>query len=168
MPSSLREVLEPLARVIGELSQRIETVERSLVVEAEGDELMERLQEVPGIGPLVSLAFVAWVDRPERFARSRDVGARLGLRPRLRESGGVARRGNITREGDTNMRWLLVQAAHAALAVRRDSALKRWAEPLVARVGKKRAVVALARKLAVLLHTLWVTGNTYRPFPAAA
>jgi hypothetical protein len=66
------------------------------------------------------------------------------------------------------MRWLLVQAAHAALAVHKDSSLKRWGEALVARVGKKRAVVALARKLAVLLHTLWVTGDTYRPFPTAA
>jgi transposase len=168
LPASLREALEPLASAIGELTQRIEAVEKPLVEEAKGDELMERLQEVPGVGPLVSLAFVAWVDRPERFAKSRDVGACLGLRPKLRESGGVARRGNITREGDTNMRWLLVQAAHAALAVRRDSALKRWAEPLVARLGKKRAIVALARKLAVLLHILWKSGQSYQAFPARA
>jgi transposase len=167
-PRHLREVLEPLVGAIGELTDRIEVLEKELVEESHSDELLERLQEVPGVGPLVSLSFVGWVDRAERFARSRDVGASLGLRPRLRESGGISRRGAITREGDTNMRWLLVQAAHAALAVRRDSALKRWAEALVNRVGKKRAVVALARKLGVLLHTLWVTGDSYRPFPAAA
>ena len=117
---------------IGELTERIERVERQLVDDSRADELLERLQGVPGVGPLVSLSFVAWVDRCERFAKSRVVGACLGLRPSLRESGGVSRRGGITREGDTDMRWLLVQAAHAALAVRRDSALKRWAEALVA------------------------------------
>ena len=163
----LREVLEPLVGAIGELTGRIEVLERQLVEESQSDELLERLQEVPGVGPLVSLSFVAWVDRAERFAKSRDVGACLGLRPTLRESGGVTRRGAITREGDNNMRWLLVQAAHAALAVRRDSALKRWAEAVVARVGKKRGIVALARKLGVLLHALWVTGDSYRPFPTA-
>jgi transposase len=167
-PRDLRELLEPLVGAIGELTDRIERVERELIEESHSDELLERLQDVPGVGPLVSLSFVAWVDRAERFAKSRDVGACLGLRPRLRESGGVSRRGAITREGDNTMRWLLVQAANAAFAVRKDSALKRWAEALVTRVGKKRAIVALARKLAVLLHTLWVTGDSYRPFPTAA
>lgn len=66
------------------------------------------------------------------------------------------------------MRWLLVQAAHADLAVRRDSALKRWGEALVARAGKKKAVVALARKLGVLMHRLWVTGDSYQPTPQTA
>ena len=91
----------------------------------------------------------------------------LGLRPKLRESGGKGHAGSITREGDNEMRWLLVQAAHAALAVRRDSALKRWAELLVQRIGKRKTVVALARKLGVLLHRLWVSGESYRPFPQA-
>jgi transposase len=167
-PRDLRDALEPLVGAIGELTERIEMIERQLVEESHADELLERLQDVPGVGPLVSLSFVAWVDRPERFARSRDVGACLGLRPTVRQSGGVSRRGAITREGDSYMRWLLVQAAHAALAVRKDSALKRWAERLVVRVGKKRAVVALARKLAVLLHTLWVRDDSYRPFPVTA
>lgn len=164
-PQELREVLEPLAGAIGELSERIDALEKRLVDDSRSDELLGRLQEVPGVGPLVSLAFVAWVDRAERFVRSRDVGACLGLRPTLCASGGSMRQGAITREGDTAMRWLLVQAAHAALAVRRDSALKRWGEALVARAGKKRAVVALARKLGVLMHRLWVTGERYQPFP---
>jgi transposase len=167
-PTELREVLEPLVGAVGELTERIDGLERELVEASRADELLERLQDLPGVGPLVSLAFVAWMDRGERFSRSRDVGACLGLRPRLRDSGGMTRRGAITREGDKDMRWLLVQAAHAALAVRRDSALKRWAESLVSRIGKKRAVVALARKLAVLMHTLWTTGDSYRPFPARA
>ena len=163
----LRVALEPLVCMIGELPERIEALQEQLVETSQSDELLERLQEVPGVGPLVSLAFVGWVDRAERFKKSRDVGACLGLRPSLRESGGKSQRGSITREGDSDMRWLLVQAAHAALAVHRDSALKRWGEALVARAGKKKAVVALARKLGVLLHRLWVTGVSYQPFPQA-
>jgi transposase len=138
------------------------------VEEAGADELLVRLQEVPGVGPLVSLAFIGWVDRPERFQCSRDVGACLGLRPQVRDSGERQWRGAITREGDGEMRRLLVQAAHAALNCRQDSALKRWAERLVERIGKRKAVVALARKLAVLLHRLWVTGRCYQPLPQAA
>jgi len=168
MSRTLRDLLEPLAGAIGELTERIETLEKQLVELSRSDELLERLQEVPGVGPLVSLSFVGWVDRAERFATSRDIGACLGLRPKLRESGGKSHCGSITREGDNEMRWLLVQAAHAALAVRRDSALKRWAELLMKRVGKRKAVVALARKLGVLLHRLWVSGESYRPFPQVA
>ncbi|MEI2811090.1 MAG: transposase [Nocardioides sp.] len=112
------------------------------------DELLERLQEVPGVGPLVSVSFLAWVDRVDRFSKSRDVGACLGLRPIVRASGGSLRSSHISREGDKEMRWLLVQAAHAALATHRDSALKRWGERLANQVGKKKAIVAVARKLA--------------------
>ena len=92
----------------------------------------------------------------------------MGLRPVVRASGGSKRSSHISREGDSEMRWLLVQAAHASLSTHRDSALKRWGERLVEQSGKKKAVVALARKLAVILHRLWVTGESYQPFPAAA
>ena len=164
----LRQMLDPLVETIAELSLRIEKLEADLVEEAGADELLLRLQEVPGVGPLVCLAFIGWVDRPERFPDSRDVGACLGLRPQVRDSGERQWHGSITREGDGEMRRLLVQAAHAALNCRRDSALKRWAEQLAERVGKRKAVVALARKLAVLLHRLWVTGRSYQPLPQAA
>jgi transposase len=168
LPKSVQQMLEPLVETIAELSLRIERLEADLVAESQSDELLARLQEVAGVGPLVSLAFIGWVDRPERFQRSRDVGACLGLRPRVRDSGDRQRRGSITREGDAEMRRLLVQAAHAALNSRKDSALKRWAEQLGQRIGKSKAVVALARKLAVLLHRLWVTGQSYRPLPRPA
>lgn len=164
----LRRVLDPLAETIAELTTRIETLERELVEEARADELVLRLQDIPGVGPLVCLAFVGWVDRAERFRRSRDVGACLGLRPRVHDSGERQRRGAITREGDGEMRRLLVQAAHAALHAKRDSALKRWAERLVRRLGKSKAVVALARKIAVLMHHLWITSEEYQAFPRAA
>lgn len=168
LEDSLREALEPIVDTIGEITERIVKLERRLEEDTRSDELVQRLQEVPGVGPIVSIAFVAWIDRAERFAKSRDVGACLGLRPSVRTSGSTVRHGRITREGDTEMRRLLVQAAHAALAVRRDSALKRWAEGLATRVGKKKALVALARKLGVLMHLLWLRGDSYHPFPAAS
>ena len=168
LPASLAEVLEPMVTTIGELTERIQGLKAKLVAESSSDELVQRLQTVPGVGPLVSLAYVGWMDRPDRFRESRDVGASLGLRPSLRSSGGHEIRGRITREGDTEMRRLLVQAAHAALQCHKDSSLKRWAESLVERLGKGKAVVALARKIAVLLHHLWVTGESFRAFPQAA
>lgn len=168
LKAQTRQVLEPLVETIAELCARIERLERDLVEESRSDELLVRLQEVPGVGPLVSLAYIGWMDRPERFERSRDVGACLGLRPQIRDSGERQWRGRITREGDSEMRRLLVQAAHAALHCRRDSALKRWALQLVGRVGKGKALIALARKIAVLLHRLWVSGQAYRAWPKAA
>jgi transposase len=163
----LRQVLDPLVEMIAQLSEQIERLEKDLVEESHADELLHRLQEVPGVGPLVCLSFIGWVDRPERFERSRDVGACLGLRPMMRDSGEKQWRGSITREGDSEMRRLLVQAAHAALNCHRDSTLKRWAHQVAERAGKRKAVVALARKLAVLLHRLWVTGASYQAFPKA-
>ncbi len=166
--ASLAEALDPLVETLFELTTRIDELERQLVKESRSDELLTRLQTVPGVGPLVSLAFVGWVDRPERFRKSRDVGPCLGLRPSLRSSGGQEYRGRITREGDSEMRRLLVQAAHAALHCRKDFALKRWTETLAARMGKSKAVVALARKIAVLLHRLWTTGEVFQAFPRPA
>lgn len=168
LDASMAQALDPLIETLAELTDRIDVLEAELVEQAGSDELLQRLQTVPGVGPLVSLAFVGWMDCPERFARSRDVGACLGLRPSLRSSAGREVRGRITREGDSEMRRLLVQAAHATLRCRKDFALKRWAEALAERVGKTKALVALARKLAVLLHRLWVTGETFRPFPETA
>ena len=168
LSAELRSALDPLIETLAGVTARIEQLDRELEALSRSDELLERLQTVPGVGPLVGVSFVAWVDRAERFTRSRDVGACLGLRPQLRASGGQEQRGRITREGDSEMRRLLVQAAHAALRSRQDSALKHWAEQLAMRVGKKKALVALARKIGVLLHHLWVTGESFEPFPQAA
>jgi transposase len=165
LETSLCKAVDPLVTTIGELTDRINGLENELVAESRSNELLRRLQTVPGVGPLVSLAYMGWVDSPDRFSKSRDVGPCLGLRPSLRSSGGHEIRGRITREGDTEMRRLLVQAAHAALSCRKDSSLKRWGEGLVARLGKSKAVVALARKIGVLLHRLWVTGESFRAFP---
>ena len=154
--------------MIGRLSEQIDQLDQELRQMARSSELVQRLQTVPGVGPLVSLSYVAWMDQPDRFNDSRLVGACLGLRPRVRDSGNRQCRGRITREGDAEMRRLLVQAAHAAMHCQKDSKLKRWTEALAQRVGKKKAIVALARKIAVLLHRLWITGERFQPFPNKA
>lgn len=168
LEDDLRLALEPLLEMIGQLTEQIERLRQEIVEYSESDELLVRLQEVPGVGPIVSVAYFAWMDRAERFRRSRDVAACLGLRPRIRSSGGKTVQGKITREGDAEMRRLLVQAAHASFQCQKDSELRRWAAQLAERVGKKKAVVAVARKIAVILHRLWITGHHYQAFPQQA
>lgn len=165
---TLRQILDPMLEMICQVSEQVASLTAELQAMSDEDELMARLRSVPGVGPLVSISFVAWVDRPERFARSRDVGACLGLRPRVRGSGGKIQHGRITREGDGEMRRLLVQAAHVALRSRQETRLKRWALALAERAGKKKAVVALARKIAIVLHRLWVTGDDFHALSAHA
>jgi transposase len=118
------------------------------------------------------MAYVLTIEDPKRFERSRCVGAYLGLRPRRYQSGESNPELGITKAGDPYLRRMLVQAAHHILGhYGRDTALRRFGERLIKRGGKcarKRAVVAVARKLAVVLHRLWVTGENYEPLRAVA
>ena len=127
----------------------------------------ERLRQIKGVGALTALTFVLTLDDPHRFTRSRSVGAYLGLVPASRSSGNSAPQLPITKHGDRLLRRLLVQAAHYILGpFGQDSDLRSFGLELARRggkSGKKRAVVAVARKLAVLLHRLWVSGETYDP-----
>jgi transposase len=117
---------------------------------------------VPGVGPLVALSFIATVDDASRFAKSTQVGAYLGLTPRRYQSGEVDYSGRISKCGDSGTRALLVEAAASLIStVKRFSALKAWAVRLVARKGFKKASVATARKLAVIMHRIWRDGTTF-------
>jgi transposase len=165
MGPELAAIIAPLLVAIRDLNERIAAMDTVVERVGQGHAAVASLQEIPGIGPVVALGYVLSVEDPTRFRRSRDVPGYLGLRPRLRASGDVVRRGWITKEGDADVRRLLVQAAHAHLRSRTDTALKRWAEGLIPRIGKRKAIVALARKLAVLMHRLWLTGEAYQPFP---
>lgn len=131
-----------------------------------------RVRQVAGVGPLTALCFVLTLGDPARFRRSRTVGAYLGLRPRQRDSGAAAPQLRISKAGDAMVRKLLVGAAQYVLGpFGPDTDLRRWGLALAERGGrsaKKRAVVATARKLAVLLHRLWVTGAPYVPLRAPA
>jgi len=125
------------------------------------------LKQVKGVGTQIALTYLLTIEDPHRFAKSRDVGCFLGLRPGRRDSGESQPQMHISKEGDPYLRTMLVQGAHYILGpFGADSDLRRWGLKLAARGGKnakKRAVVAVARKLAVLLHRLWVTGEVYEP-----
>src|ERR1035437_9476712 len=125
------------------------------------------LTQVSGVWTLTAMAFVLTIEDPQRFARSRDVGCYLGLRPKQQDSGERSPQLRITKAGDSYLRKMLVSCAHYIIGpFGPDTDLRRWGLKLCERGGKnakKRAVVAVARKLAVLLHRLWVTGEVYEP-----
>jgi len=164
----LRDVLNPLLREIESLTERIAEYDgRIEQIAKEVYPQVAVLKQVKGVGPLIALTFVLTLDDPSRFRRSRDVGCFVGLRPGRRNSGMSEPQLHISKEGDRYLRTLLVQGAHYILGpFGQDSDLRRWGLKLAERGGKnakKRAVVAVARKLAVLLHKLWVSGEVYEP-----
>jgi transposase len=127
------------------------------------DAVCRRLMSVPGVGPLVAITFTSAVDDPGRFKHSKAVGAHFGLTPKKYPSGETDVTGGISRGGDDMVRAALYEAANAMLRpATRFSALKRWALDVAKRRGLKRAKVALARKLAVILHRMWVDGTALR------
>jgi transposase len=164
----IRAAVVPLLAEVETLNQRIAAYDRQLeqLVKEHYPEV-ERLKQVKGVGTLIALTFVLTVDDPSRFQRSRDVGCYMGLRPGRRNSGKNEPQLHISKEGDRYMRSLLVQGAHYILGpFGIDCDLRRWGMKMSERGGKnakKRAVVAVARKLAVLLHKLWVSGAVYDP-----
>lgn len=169
IPEELRALLTPVLKQIASLTEQIE------VYDAQIESLAEirypetnSLMSMKGVGALTALSFVLTLGDKRRFARSRDVGCYLGLRPRRSQSGEWDPQLRITKAGNRYLRKTLVQCAHYVLSRGQDSALKRWGLKLAGRGSKnakKRAVVAVARKLSVILHRLWVTQEFYQSFP---
>ncbi len=173
IPEKLRPALQPLLAMIETLSQQIGAAERELETLArERYPETDRLRQVAGVGALTALCFVLTLEDPARFNNARSVGAYLGLTTRQRESGASQPQLRITKRGDAMLRRLLVGSAQYILGpFGPDCDLKRWGLRLAERGGKnakKRAVVAVARKLAALLYTLWVSGADYQPLRRAA
>lgn len=173
VPEALRPALAPLLAALGALTAQIRALDEQLThLAREKYPATAVLQQIPGVGVLIALSFVLTIQDPGRFARSREVGPYLGLVPRRRQSGASDPPGRITKTGDPLVRRLLVQGAQLVLREHApDSALKQWGLRLVDRGGagaKKRAVIAVARKMAVLMHRLWVTGGPYEPWAAGA
>jgi transposase len=168
LPADLRESLSPLVEEVESLTEKIKECDRKIEQIAR-DRYPETklLRQVSGVGPLIALTYILTIEDKERFEKSRDVGCYIGLRPKQSESGERQPELRITKEGDVYMRKLLVQGAHCIMGSRApDTDLKRWGTKLAGRGGKnarKRAIVAVARKLAILLHHLWVTGEVYEP-----
>ena len=155
-------VAERMIPIHRTLCVSVETLEDELVALAGKSETARRLMTVPGVGAITALAFIATIDDPLRFRRSTDVGAFLGLTPRRYQSGEIDRSGRISKCGDGDMRRLLVSAATSLMTqVRRFSALKSWAVRLSGRKGFKKAAVATARKIAVILHAIWRDGTEF-------
>src|SRR5713101_5887944 len=168
LSAELREVLEPLLKEIESLNERIKEYDaRMEKIARESYPQVALLKQVKGVGTQIALTYVLTLDDPHRFAKSREVGCFLGLKPGRRDSGESQPQMHISKEGDRYLRTMLVQGAHYILGpFGADSDLRRWGLNLAARGGKsakKRAVVAVARKLAVLLHRLWVSGEVYEP-----
>jgi len=168
IPAEVRETLEPLLRLIQTLSEEIKSYEKR--IEKLGSEKYmdtKLLRQVNGVGPVTSLAYVLTLETPQRFKRSRDVGPYLGLVPQQEDSGDSQPQLGISKAGDRMLRKLLVGSAHYILGpFGPDTDLRRFGMKLCERGGKnakKRASVAVARKLAVLLHRLWSSGEVYEP-----
>jgi transposase len=160
--TDLMIVVDPLLIVRRTLREGFTKLDDLLVRLAREDAVCHRLMTVPGVGPLVALTFRATVDVPARFARSRAVGAHFGLTPRKHQSGEVDRMGRISKWGDAMMRTALYEAAQVLLTrVKRWCALKAWAAQVSRRRGHKKAIVALARRIGVILHRMWVDGTDF-------
>jgi transposase len=168
LPSELGEVLGPIVESVGSLTEKIKDYDRRIEeLAAQRYPETELLRQVSGVGSLTALTFVLTLEDPQRFAESRSVGAYLGLAPGTDQSGEQDPQKRISGEGDEMLRRLLVSSAHYILGpFAPDSDLRRHGEKIAERGGKnakKRAVVAVARKLSVLLHRLWVSGEVYEP-----
>jgi transposase len=168
VPEALRAALGPVLEQIGWLAERIREYDRQLeAVSKERCPETHLLSQVEGVGTLTALSFVLTLEDPHRFEKSRSVGAYLGLVPATDRSGERDPQRRISKEGDEMLRKLLVGSAHYILGpFGQDSDLRRHGEKIASRGGKnakKRAAVAVARKLAVLLHSLWMSGEAYEP-----
>ena len=156
-------LVEPLLVVRRVLREQIGVLHRRLLAIVRDDDVCRRLMTVPGVGPVVALTYRATVDVPSRFRNSKAVGAAFGLRPSQHQSGESNRTGGISRCRDEMIRTMLYEAAQILLVrSTRWSWLKAWAMQIARHRGMKKAIVALARRLAVIMHRIWIDGTEFR------
>jgi transposase len=171
IPSALTVVAIPLLKQVALLNAQIRSMDQQIEKLARKYPEISLMRTAPGVGPVVAAAYVLTLDRPDAAA-NRSAGAFLGLRPGQSQSGESDPQRRISKAGDSYLRSLLVQSAQYVLGrFGPDSALRRWGLKLAAsggKRGKKRAIVAVARKLAVLLHSMWRSGLCFQPFPQPA
>ena len=156
-------LVEPLLIVRRVLRDQLAILHRSWLAIVRDDEVCRRLMSIPGVGPVVALTFRASVDVPARFKNSKAVGAAFGLTPSKYQSGEINRSGAISKCGDEMVRAMLYEAAHIMLVrSTRWSWLKAWAMKIAKKRGMKKAIVALARRLAVVMHRMWMDGTEFQ------
>lgn len=161
--SDLAVLVEPLLVVRRALREQLGILHRRLLAVVRDDDVCRRLMTVPGVGPVVALTYRATVDVPARFRKSKSVGAVFGLTSAKYQSGEIDRSGAISRCGDEMMRTMLYEAAQTMLfRSAKWSWLKAWAMKIARHRGTKKAIVALARRLAVIMHRIWVDGSEFR------
>ena len=159
----LKPMIEPLLASVEALKAEIKRLDEEVMAEAKVSPASRLLMTMPGIGPVTAMAYAATIGDATRFARSRDVGAYVGLTSRRFQSGEVDYSGRISKMGDNLLRSLLYEAANSLLTiVRRPHPLKDWARRIKKRSSHKKACVALARKLAVIMHRMLITGEAFR------
>ncbi len=156
-------LVEPLLAILATMLEQLAGLTKQVLDIVRGEEVCRLLMSVPGVGPITALAYRATIDRPGRFRRSRDVGAHLGLTPRRYQSGETDIQGRVSRCGDELARTALYEAAHTLLVrSRKWSSLRAWGMTIAKRRGMARARVAVARKLAVILHRMWSDATEFR------
>lgn len=175
IPAGLSAALMPIVQLIHEVNKQIRAYDKALEALADTEYRIpfERLTQVHGVGPVTALLFILTLEDPKRFRRGRQLGAYLGLVPRKRQTSGTDPELSITKRGDTHLRTALIQAAHFMLGAHGiDTDLARFGQRLIERGATsekpgrrhyRRAVIAVARKLAILLHRLWLSGETWDP-----
>ena len=167
--AEIAAVIMPLVQARQMTRSKCVALDRRLIAAIRGNATYRVLMTMPGIGPITAVAYVAALERPDTFKRSRAVGAWLGLTPRRFQSGEIDYDGHISRRGDGQLRALLYEAAAVLLTrVRTESGLRQWGLMLRKRLGFKRAATALARKMAVILHAMWKSGTSFNPTLGAA
>ena len=156
-------MVKPMLIARSALREQCAVLHKMLLDAVARDDTCRRLMTVPGVGAVTAVTFLAVIDDPSRFQYSRDVGAHLGMTPRKYASGETDRNGSISKTGDALMRTTLYQAALALLTrSKRWSTLKAWGMAIAKRRGLRRAIVAVARKLAIVMHRIWADGTEFR------
>lgn len=156
-------LVEPLLAILATMLNQLVRLTKQVLDIVRQEAACRRLMSVPGVGPITALAFRATIDRPDRFRRSRDVGAHLGLTPARYQSGETDIQGKISRCGDERARTALYEAAHTLLVrSKKWSSLRAWGMKIAKNRGMARARVAVARKLAVILHRMWSDETEFR------
>jgi transposase len=168
LPAALRETLAPLQRILEDVNAQIAALDAQLELGALGDPIVQRLQTVPGVGPIVALTFRTFIDNVTRFRSASQVSAAIGLVPREDSSAERRHRGHITKAGPRELRSLLVQAGWACWRSKKSGTLRAWVEQLARRRGKRVAVVALARRLSRILYALWRDQTVFQAATLAA
>ena len=165
----LAALIEPILRALDAAMDQLGVYDRAVMKHARGDETVRLLMTAPGVGPVVALTYVTGVENPARFKSSASVGAYFGMTPRRYQSGEVDLARRVSKCGDGLVRGMLYEAAKVLLSrTCRPSTLKTWGQALAKKIGARKATVAVARKLAVILHRMWTTRQPFQWHPAVA